>query len=134
MEIEEAFTAYLKSYSGLTALISDRIYPEELSQNATYPAVAYQFISQEQVESFHTPDTVLTGDTFQFTSWAATRKAADAVAKQIKKAFKNFNGIMGGAGGVQVEAITQVSKLKDKEDGKSLYRTMYEFEIWYQEV
>ena len=134
MEIDEAIKAYLKTYSGLTSLVSDRIHSDQLPQNPTLPAVVFEFISEETTDTFTQPTSELTADTFQFSSWATTRKAADAVARQIKKAFKNCSGLMGGAGGVLVDAVIQISKLKDYEESTKLYRTLYEFQFWYQEV
>lgn len=134
MEIEEAFVAYLKGYAGLKALVSDRICTDHLPTGAALPAVSYDFISEETTDTFTQPTSELTADTFQFSSWATTRKAADDVARQIKKAFKNYSGLMGGTGGVTVNAVMQISKLKDYEESTKLYRTLYEFQFWYQEV
>jgi hypothetical protein len=134
MEIDEAILAYLSGYAGLTALQSDRLYLTEAPQNPTYPLTIIEFISEETTDTFIQPTSELTADTFQFSVWATTRKAADSVARQIKKAFKNYSGVMGGAGGVTVDAVMQVNKLKDFDEATKIYRTLYEFQIWYQEV
>lgn len=134
MEIDEAIKAYLKTYTGLTALVSDRIHSDQLPQSPTLPAVVFEFISEETTDTFTQPTTELTADTFQFTAWAVTRKAADSVARQIKKAFKNYSGLMGSTGGVTVNAVMQINKMKDYEESTKLYRTLYEFQFWYQEV
>jgi len=134
LEIDEAVKAYLASYAGLTALTSTRIFPDKLPDGVTYPAVVYEFISEETTDTFVQPSAELTADIFQFSAWATTRKAADSVARQIKKAFKNYSGLMGGSGGVTVNAVMQISKMKDMDDSTKLYRTMYDMQIWYQEV
>ena len=137
MEIDEALKAYLLSCSGLTALIGRRLYPDSAAQSISLtdgPTVVYDLISEETTDTFVQQTTELTGDTFQFSAWATTRKVADSVARQIKKAFKNYSGVMGGESGVTVNAILQISKSKDSTETPKLFRTMYEFQIWYQEV
>ena len=134
MEIDEALKAYLASYTGLTALTSTRIFPDKLPDGVTYPAVVYEFISEETTDTFIQPTTELTADTFQISVWATSRKAADAAARQVKKALKNYSGIMGGSGGITVDTVIQVSKQKGMDDATKLYRTMYDMQIWYQEV
>jgi hypothetical protein len=137
VEIDEALTSYLLSYSGLTALIGRRIYSDSAAQSISLtdgPTVVYDLISEETTDTFVQQTTELTGDTFQFSAWATTRKVADSVARQIKKAFKNYSGVMGGESGVTVNAILQISKSKDSTETPKLFRTAYEFQIWYQEV
>ena len=137
MEIDEALTAYLLSCSGLTALIGRRLYSDSAAQSISLtdgPTLVYDLISEETTDTFVQQTTELTGDTFQFSAWATTRKVADSTARQIKKAFKNYSGVMGGESGVTVNAILQISKSKDSTETPKLFRTMYEFQIWYQEV
>ena len=137
MEINDALHSYLKGYAGLTVLISTRVYPDTLPQAPAYPAITFQQISEEEVESFTTPNSNMIGATYQFSCWASTRASAQAVAKQLRLAFKNYSGVMGGAGGVTVSGVEKISKTDDifnDSDGRIIaYRTSIDFQIWYQE-
>lgn len=136
MELNEALYAYLKSYAGLLALVGDCIYPDVLPQNPTYPAITYQLISEEEIDTFQQPNTLI-GPTYQFSCWGSTRASCQAVAKQLRLAFKNYSGVMGGAGGVTVSGIEKINKSEDifnDSDGRIIaYRTSIDFQIWYQE-
>lgn len=136
MEIEEGILAYLKTRTSLTALVGTsptRIYPDTFPRGitVTWPAIVYEFVGEETTDTFRQPTTELTGDAIQFSVYAATRSAADAVARQLKAAFKNFSGTMGT---VAVQAVEQVNKLKTYDDKVDLYRTTYEFRFWYEEA
>ena len=138
MEINEALYSYLSGYAGLTALISNRIYPDILPQNTPYPAITYQKISENEIDTFNQPTTLMM-PIYQFSCWGSTRSSSEAVAKQLRLAFKNYKSTtMGGAGGVSVSAVRIINRLGTYEtdnDGKIIaYGTLTDFEISYQEV
>ncbi len=135
MELNEAIETYLSGYAGLTALVGKRIYPIKLPDNVTQSSVVYQLISEEEVESFHQPDTDLLGAIYSFTAWAESLSAANSVGRQIRAAFKNYSGVMGGAGGVTIGAILKISRYSGidliQEGAKPKYKNVQDFEIWY---
>ena len=138
MEINEALYSYLSGYAGLTALISNRIYPDILPQNTPYPAITYQKISENEIDTFNQPTTLMV-PIYQFSCWGSTRSSSEAVSKQLRLAFKNYKSTtMGGAGGVSVSAVRIINRLGTYEtdnDGKIIaYGTLTDFEISYQEV
>lgn len=135
MEINEALYSYLSTYAGLSALISTRIYPDILPQDPTYPAITYSDVSEDEVETFNTPNTLI-GPTIQFTCWGETRASTKAVAKQLRLAFKNYSGVMAGESGLTVSAIKKINSISDIETENNriiAYKVMMDFEIWYQE-
>jgi hypothetical protein len=135
--IGAAVYKYLTTYAGLTALISTRVYPDVLPQSVTYPCVSFEAISEEEIESFQTASSTLIGVTYSFSCWAATRASARAISEQIRTAFKNYSGVMGGAGGVTVSAVEKISRIDSTvqdSDGRIIaYLTTIDFQIWYQE-
>jgi enamine deaminase RidA (YjgF/YER057c/UK114 family) len=137
MELNDALYSYLSGYSGLTALVSSRIYPDKLSDRCTLPAVTYQLISEEETEAFRQPSTSLLSAVYSITVWASTRAAANMVSKQLRKAFKNYSGTMGGTGGVPVSAVLKVARITDvdltREGAVIAYKDVQDFEFWYAE-
>lgn len=137
MELNDALYSYLSGYSGLTALVSNRIYPDKLPDKCTLPAVTYQLVSEEETETFRQPTVDLLAAVYSITVWASTRAAANSVGKQLRKAFKNYSGVMGGAGGVSVSAVRKVSRFTDvdmtREGAVVAYKDVQDFEIWYSE-
>jgi hypothetical protein len=137
MELNEALYTYLSSYSGLTSFISKRIYPDKLPDKCTLPAVTYQLVSEEETETFRQPTVDLLAAVYSITVWASTRATANAAGKQLRQAFKNYSGTMGGIGGVSVSAIRKVSRITDidltREGAVIAYKDVQDFEIWYSE-
>jgi len=137
VDITESLYKHLTTYAGLTALISTRAYPDTLPSTPTYPAITFQQISEEELDTFAQPLTLI-GVTYQINAWDTTRKGAQTLAKQIRLAFKNFKGVMGGTGGVVVSGVEKVSNMSDfyrDSDGKTLaFTQVMDFQIWYQEV
>lgn len=132
MVIETALYTYLKGYAGLNALVSTRIYPREMPQSPTLPAVVHQDVSTEEVHAMGTDPGILS-PTYQFACWAATAAGAKAVARQIRLAFRNYSGIMGGAGGVTVHHAEPGNEFSDRDPQTELFRTLIEVKITYQE-
>lgn len=94
MIIEEAIVAYLTTYSGLSALISTRLYPLRLPENPTYPAVTYQRISGPRVQS-HSGPSGLAFPRFQFDCYGTSYLGSKAVEKQVRAALEGYKGTMG---------------------------------------
>lgn len=108
MTIEEAIRTYLGGVSAVTALVgsgtSARIYPQVLPQSPTYPAVVYFVVSNPVVES-HGGNSALAHPRFQIDCWSPDYIQAKTVAMEIRRALQGFKGLMGGVGGVEVDAI-----------------------------
>jgi len=132
MEIGEALYSYLSSYTDLTSLVGTRIYPDILPQKCSNPSIAYQQIDEGELDTFSQPNTLIY-PVYQFTIYADTRSSANAVAKQLRLAFKNYSGAMGGDGGVTVSAVKKISRISDYSDDTKEYKVIMDFEIWYQE-
>ena len=139
MELNDSIYSFLSSVSALTTLTSTRIYPDQQTQKNgyTYPYVTYSMVSEIEVDTIKEQTNMLISSAYQFDVWAATRTSAKAVAKQIRKAFKDKKGVL-GTNGVTVSAIEKINATSDLEtntEGKVIaYREMLEFQIWHYET
>ncbi len=102
MRIEEALYSYLSTYAGLAALVGTRIYPLVLPQNPTLPAITYQKVSRAGERAMSSPSPRVTRSRFQFSCWGTTYGSVKDVAAQLKAALQDYQGLMGGTGGVTV--------------------------------
>ena len=81
--IGEAFRTKLLSYSAVSTIVGQRMYPDALKQRATLPAIVYFVVSTER-------DHYLGGMTgsaharIQLDCYASTRTAASALASAIR--------------------------------------------------
>jgi len=134
LEIEAAIIAYLKSYFGLTALVDSRIFVDgAVPEDTAFPYVS-MFLVHGQDEKCFIESPNFAEDTFQFTSAALTKLETINVSRQIRLAFKDYFGIMGGAGGVVVQAILQDNRhdAKEKrEDGAAIFYRDEDFIFQY---
>lgn len=142
MEIEDAIVAYLKTKTGLTALITHQrknaagamenyvaIFADEAPQGTPFPYVTYIDISDVKN---HTHDGQLANENpvKQFTVHAASKASSKAVATQLKAALCDYTGMLSG---LEVEYITMINEFasKDKTPDMSVNYVDLEFEIAY---
>jgi len=92
--LEEAVYSLLVANAGVLALLSTRIYPLVVPQDASMPALAYQRISSVPVRS-HSGFASLTRTRMQITCEAATYASAKAVAVAVRRAVESYVGTVG---------------------------------------
>lgn len=132
MAFEGDLVTYLRAHSGLAALVGTRIYPDELVQDVTYPAVVYMRVSGVRL---HVASYVRAR--YQFTCWGQTTASAHgydtakSVGAQLVSALENYHGAFGSTHGfAQVE--TDFDGPTDPQSG--LYSVIVDARIHYQEA
>lgn len=109
MNIKQALETYLLAQSGLTALVSDRIYFRDFPQGTDKKSLLINKISAPRETAMVTdPGIVLAR--FQFSAIGTTEKEPDDILDQVRTALQNYTGVMGGAGGVQVDYTELVNE------------------------
>ncbi len=133
MVIEKAIENYLKTKTGLTALVQTRIFPDAIPEtNQTWPAITYQLISGVDDHALsEDPDS--TTARWQFTIVSKTAAERANVWNQLKSAFQDFSGIMGGAGGIQVHAVLQENRVDQYSPETKIYMRTVDFMFIYDE-
>lgn len=130
-ELQEALTTYLKAYAGLTALISTRLFPDEIPQGTTLPAVFYINISDVKSHTL-TGQLALESPMIQYTVYASTKPSARAVANQIKAALKDYVGTLSGVTIQYIRLINELSNKYTSPDGTiRVFTHDLEFQINY---
>lgn len=136
MTIQEALYSYLSGYSAITTYTSNRIYPMNLPQVPKYPAITYTIISEEEVDTFEQPSTMI-GPIFQFDCLATSNSTARALATVLRTRFKNLSGMIGGTAGVTVAGVEKISSIDSQftdADGRIIAHVVSaDYQIWYQE-
>lgn len=116
MEIEEALTSYLLAYSGLIALIGDKVYPDELPQGIKLPAVIYSKISDVKDHTLIGQNR-LESPMLQFAAFAGSKTAARAITSQLKEALCDFQGTLYGLEVQYIRLENEISSLEKSSDG-----------------
>lgn len=130
MSIYTEINGRLGGYTGLTALVSTRIYAVRLPQNVTLPAVSFQVISAPRFSNFGAD----TGDVryrIQVDCWTSAPHGAsggpDAVAAQVRAALQRYNG-----GSIQ-DVFIEDERDGGFDDEADLFRSILEFTVWFKE-
>jgi hypothetical protein len=108
--IEDALFERLKTFAGLMALVSTRIYPVQAPQNPIFPLVVYQRITTTVPHNMGA-DLGPEAPYFQLNSWARGRDytQAKAVAAQVRAALRDYSATVLGV-------VIQRIFLEDEQD------------------
>ena len=131
-DLETALTTYLLTQSGLTALIGNRIQPEEQPQNSDLPAVVYITVSDVK-EHFLIGQAALEQPYIQFTVYAKTKPSAIAVSVQLKTALNDYHGTLSSVVIQKIELVNELPGLETSADGTTRIHTLdLEYQIFYE--
>lgn len=133
MTLDEGITAYL--VDALQEHVDDRVYPAQLPQRPTYPAVVYRAIGDDEEFSHDGPSTK--HPTYQFECYAKTLAEASEVAAELRLALNGYKGRMPDEPtGVLVDAcffLDSDTNFYDEDDGVRVHWVSAQYEIWFNE-
>jgi len=132
MLIEQAIYKYLAAQSGITDLVSTRIYYVRAPQDVTAPYIVFFKVSAPRVHS-HDGGSGLAFPRFQFSCFASTYYVCKQVMEQLQTALQGYSGTMGGDGGVSVGSSIYESEYDTYEVDTELYHVVAEYVISHQE-
>lgn len=87
--------SYLNGQAAISVLVASRIYPLNLPQNPTLPALSYAQISAVRTYDL-IRDLRKSRTHMQIDCWASTAKAAHELATAVRHALSGFYGSMAG--------------------------------------
>jgi hypothetical protein len=131
LDIEKAIENHVKTN---VTLIKNRIYPDLIPETTKeFPAMAYSLISGVDDHALGTdPDS--TEERWQFTIETKSVSERAAVYKQLKAAFRDFTGTMGGTGGKTIQSVLQVNRTDFYDSGTGIYQRMVDFMFIYDDI
>lgn len=128
--IDEYLENFLNAQSGVTSIVSDRIYPVILPKKPTYPAITFRDDDHDIDETFSGNHTLTRSDYF-IDAWSKTHTGAIALEAAIRTALKNHSGSFGGIN-IQRLSIRTIPGMI-YEDSVEAYRKTQLFTIWHDE-
>lgn len=133
MRAEKAIYTLLAADAGLAALIGTRIYPSRLPQNTTMPAVAYEYISGNDVPVIDAQAGYqVLRSRVEVTALGKNYSDVKAVLEAVRKACLYKHGVIGG---VQVVSIVRAGMGPDlRADDLSLYMQSIDFIVTHYET
>lgn len=121
----------LSSFSGLSTLVSTRIYPDVLPENPVLPAVVYRRISAAEVAQTHEATPAgLARPRFQIDCWATTSTGAEAVGEQVRLALEGYQN---KSADPRIDGVLLADRRGLRDPNNNLYRDSLDFFIWHSE-
>jgi hypothetical protein len=134
-DVGVAIRAVLAADGAVSGVVSTRIYPDQLPQNVTYPAIHYEHSS----EFSHVHMTGISGlaDSYiDVICHAATRLAATSLAEKVRLALSHYEGTSSGVVVRRVVPGNGTTDIHDPDDNSDLptYYHEREYHVWYCEA
>jgi len=135
VSVESEIYTRLTTFAGLMALISDRVYPNLLPQEPTYPAISYRRVTADRPHAMGV-DAGVVFARFQFDVWDEDDEAGDAgydsakaVAEQVRLALQRWR--------TTADTIVQDTLFLTEqdlyEDELKVHHIAMDFQIIYEE-
>lgn len=121
--------------SNVTDLVSDRIYPDHISQDAPLPAISMGLVSKPE-EASQDGSTDAYESTLQIDCWASTHQQAIAIKTAVLNCLTDYSGV---SGSVQIDHIMPSDEnhfCEEPEQGSEdwTYHIAIDFQIWHQNI
>jgi len=132
MIIEQAILTLLAGTSGVTALVSNRIYYVQAPQKVDTPYIVFFKVSGNR-DHTHDGATGLANPRFQVDIFGETYLSVKDVAAQVQAALQGYSGTMGGAGGVAVNGCFYEDENDFYGETTKLYHIAQDYILWHRE-
>lgn len=135
MSLKSALYSYLSGISGLTSLVSTRIYPDIAPPDASMPYVVYQYVSADHVRNM-TSASDFASRRVQFDVYGASALSVDNVFQQLRTALESKRGNIGSenlavlSSGIESERDDYIDPIDGGQVGK--HRRTIDFIIWHR--
>ncbi len=127
MPIEDMIYTRLSATTGLTDLVSTRIYPLVRPQDSVNPSIVYWRVSNPILFSFSTDDEI-SQPRFQFDCYATTFSGVRAVARQVKKSIDRWGTSTGIPQIIRSDVVNEFDTYDDELD---IYQSVIEAIIYH---
>lgn len=120
MSLEGALVTLITSDAGMSALISNRLYPDRLPIDPTLPAIAYQQVTLAET-SAHGGDVGYEQIGMQFRIYANTRTAALAIRDALRDTLRDYRGVVDNE---KIDRIRITNAISDFDPGNDDYQVI----------
>lgn len=127
---EEDLEKYLKEDSNISLLCNGRVFPVTLPQNTRFPAIVYQIISGERVNS-HGGQSGLVETRTQITCFHSNYYLLKEFVQTVRIAMNSFKGDLYNTERIAIEFLSADDLY---EENQEIYMSPMDFRIWYQEA
>ena len=105
---------------GVSGFVGARVYPMDLPQNATLPAITYTEVSNVPLNNL-SGENVTQNSRYQFDCFASTFDSAEALGVLLKTAMESAT----------LYTSIRLSRVPLYDDESEQYRLVQDFSVWY---
>lgn len=128
--IDANLYTYLTAQAGITSIVSDRVYPEQLKAKPVFPAITYR-IESHDFDRTHEGNGGFVRSDYMLDAWSVSHSGAITLSNAIRTALMNVSGAFGG---IDVNPILVTSgPVTVFEESVKAYRITQIFSIWHKE-
>ena len=139
MSFESALYTHLTGLSGITAVVSTRIYQEIAPTDVEKPYITWSIISDVPTGHIYI-ESGIAKKVVQFDVFAETDLTVNSAEDALRNGIDGFSGTMGsGSHTIVVHSIRKKNSFQrmiPPSDGsqRAIYRRMAEYSFWHREV
>ncbi len=127
--IEAALFGHLSTEAGLAALVGTRVFPVQLPQGATLPAVTYQRISTRPMTHRGSTTPTYSRPRFQLNCWASSYDGTVALRAAVRAAM----GTLAQASGPRIDVALMQDDRDVVEATAGRWVASLDYFIWHRE-
>ena len=135
--IEKGLYAYLSNESGITDIVSTRIFPMIVPQGQNYPAITYDRTSGDHEITYDGAEGLVEAN-FILKCWAATYAGAKDLADALRLVLDGFGKSTMGSVTVNRSHLSDDSDMTPEYEGNTsnikAYGVAFDLQIYYQET
>lgn len=132
---EKAIVSILKNDGNVEPLVSTRIYPNEVPQGASMPAISYEQTSGDREHTMDGPVGMVPGG-FILNCWASTYSEARTLSGYVRIALDGYEGTVGSQYFWVIFLENESDNLQRIPDVKVIrrYSKQLTFTVWFKEA
>ena len=132
LTIEEGIYYLLKNTVAVAAIVGTRIYPLNLPQDPTLPALTYQLITPMSIIA-HDGKSGTAQCRYQITGFASDPDAVRDLIEEVRICMDGYKGTIGGADTIVVQAMLPDGGYENDDPESGRYMRARDYMIWYDE-
>lgn len=132
--IEPAIYNLLKDNTAVAAIVSTRIYPDYVPQNALIPAITYQQLSGTRDHTL-TDSVDMVPSSWQLNCWEENMPDARSLANAVRVALDNYSGTKSSTV-IQCIHLDDEGDILERKPGSDVitrFGKRLDFRIWFNE-
>lgn len=128
--IETDLYEYLTDQDTITDIVSDRIYPNHLTESAVFPALTFQLAGAKREDTLLGPCGIV-DLVYQIDSYSLNHLEAVQLSEAVRLKLQGYMGVMGASEVLYIQLLAEENRAEPPVDGSDnwIYRKYQKYKI-----